>query len=106
MKVDLTEMLLFFDEPMSPTDEEMGTYWFKTRKTNGLSMTFAFSLYEKYVDIIIRGLDQDIASLSLKECSEIRVLDLERKCLEVLHSNGDGRCFVSLLEGAILSYEG
>jgi hypothetical protein len=99
------ELLLFFDELMPVTNEEQGIYWFKTSRSDGLIITFSFSIYEAYVDIIIHNISKiDIASISLENCSEIRILDENRKCLEVLHENGNGRCFLSLLEGPILDY--
>lgn len=96
MKIDMAELLIFFDELMPATDEEQGIYWFKTARKDGLFITFAFSIYESYVDIIIYNSAKiDIASLSLKNCSEIRILDNQRKCLEILHEKANGRCFLS-----------
>ncbi len=106
MKVNIEEMLLFFDELLPVTDEERGVYWLKTVRTDGLIITFAFSTLEAYVHIIIHNTSKiDIAGMSLKNCSEIRVLDEKRKCLEILHSDERGRCFLSLLYGTILDYE-
>lgn len=106
MKVNIGEMFLFFDEMMSPTDEERHIYWLKTTRTDGLIITFIFSIFEASVDVIIRNTAKvDIAGVSLENCSEIRVLDEERKCLEVLCGDGKGRCFLSLLHGPILDYK-
>ena len=105
MRIEITELFLFFDKLMPPTDEEQGIYWFQSLRVDGLIITFAFSLFEAYVDIVIRNnFNVDIASLGLKDCSEIRILDETRKCLEVLHNNGNGRCFLSLLGSPILEY--
>ena len=46
----------------------------------------------------------DIASLSLDNCSTIKVLDEKRKCLEILQ-NEKGRCFLSLVGSPILEYK-
>ncbi len=105
MKADITELLIFFDELMSHTDEEKGIYWFKTNRADGFEITLVLSIYENHVGVIVRMLNQSIASLSLENCSEVRILDQERKCLEVLHEEKNGRCFLSLLEGTILTYE-
>lgn len=105
MKADITELLLIFDELMPPTNEELGIYWLKKIREDGLIITFAFSIYESYVDVIIHNKSRiDIASVSLKKCSEIRILDSNSKCLEVIHSNGNGRCFMSLSGSPILDY--
>jgi len=105
MKIDIEELIVFFDELMPATDKEQGVYWLKTLRSDGLIITFAFSIHEAYVDIIIHNTSKvDIASLSLDNCSEVRVLDEDRKCLEVLHDNGNRRCFLSLLSSPILKY--
>lgn len=106
MKLEITKLFLFFEEIMPATDEEQGSYWLKTLRPDGLIITFAFSIHEAYVDIIIHNTSKiDIASLSLENCAEIRILDEERKCLEILHSNGRGRCFLQLTGDSILSYD-
>lgn len=96
---------MIFEEMMSLTDEERGVYWLKTLRPDGLIITFSLSLYEAYVDIIIHNTDKiDIASLSLEDCLEIKVLDDKRKCLEIVQENR-GRCFLSLLGSPILDYK-
>ena len=105
MKIDLIELLSFFDELLQPTEEERGIYWLDTKRSDGLIITFAFSISEAYVHVIVHNISEiDIATVSLKNCSEIRILDQKRKCLEILHSDGTGRCFMSLSEGPILEY--
>ncbi|HEX4840341.1 MAG TPA: hypothetical protein VFU89_07875 [Rhabdochlamydiaceae bacterium] len=104
MNIDITQLLIIFDELMPATDEEKGVYWFKTLRSDGLIIAFAFSIHEEYVDIIIHNASKvDIASLSLENCTTIKVLDEKRKCLEIQHKNG--RCFLSLLGSPILDYE-
>ena len=106
MKINLTELLIFFDELTPVTDEERGFYWFETTRPDGIKISFIFSIYESYVSVIVQtDIKTEIASVRLTKCSEIRVLDEKRKCLEILHANGTGRCFLSLLEGTILSYD-
>jgi hypothetical protein len=106
MKVDITELLIVFDELVTPpTNEELGFYWFRTRRADNLIVTFLFSIYENYVDMIVHNIsDTAITSVSMKNCSEIRVLDENKKCLEVVHDNSQGRCFLALTSGDILSY--
>ena len=65
MNIDITQLFTIFDELMPATDEEQGIYWFKTLRLDGLIITFAFSIYEEYVDIIIHNASKvDITSLS------------------------------------------
>ena len=105
MKLDITQILIVFDELLPATNEEQGIYWFKALRTDGLFVILAFSIYEKYVDVIVQcNTRTSAASVSLKNCSEIRILDEKRKCLEILHGNAGGRCFLSLLGDSILEY--
>lgn len=105
MKMDLTQMLIVFDEQLPATNEEQGIYWFKSMRSDGFYVIVAFSIYEEYVDVILSNVTQTIlTSISLKNCSEIRVLDEKRKCLEILHENLEGRCFISLLNYSVLEY--
>lgn len=104
MNIDITQLLAFFDELMPATDEEQSVYWFKTLRPDGLSVIFVFSVHEVHVSIIIHNTSKiDIASVSLENCSEIKILDEKRKCLEILHENG--RCFLSLQGSPILEYK-
>lgn len=106
MKADITQLLLIFDELLSVTKEEEGIYWFQKTRSDGLIIVFAFSVNENYVDLIIKNTSKvDIASFSLENCSEIRVLDEKRQCLEILHENGSGRCFLCLQGSPILDYK-
>ncbi len=106
MKVDVTQLLEFFDEMTPLTEEERGIYWFKSRRSDGIIVTLVVSIYESTVNLIVQSKDQtDIAGIDMKKCSEIRVLDSKRKCLEVIHDHSPSRCFLSLLEGTILKYD-
>jgi hypothetical protein len=104
MKADITELLIFFDELMPSTNEEQKVYWFRTTRKDQITIIFIVSIYEESVDIIIKNSSIDIVGISLKNCSEIRILDQEKKCLEILHPNSEGRCFLSLLSTSILDY--
>lgn len=105
MKVDITQMLIIFDELLPATNEELGIYWFRTSRSDGVSITLAFSIYEEYVDIIIRSsLEIVAAGLNLKNCSELRILDEKKQCLEILHADENRRCFLSLQGDTVLEY--
>ena len=105
MKLDITELLIFFDELMPSTDEEQKVYWFKATRKDQLTIIFIVSVYEESVAVLIENENEiNISSVDMYNCSEIRILDQKRKCLEVVHEKGDGRCFLSLLENSILSY--
>lgn len=106
MKVDIKKISLFFEELMPASDEEQGVYWFKTFRSDGLIIIFAFSIYEAYADIIIQNTSKiDIASFGLENCSEIKILDEIHKHLEVSHINTNKKCLLSILSSPILEYK-
>jgi hypothetical protein len=41
----------------------------------------------------------------MKNCSEIRILDESKKCLEIIHDDNKGRCFLHLTGDNIVTYE-
>ncbi len=105
MKVDITELFVFFDEVMPSTDEEQKIYWLKTTREDQLTVICIISIFEESVAILIENEKETcISSVDFKNCPQIRILDQEKKCLEVLSSDGHGRCFLSLLGDSILSY--
>ena len=106
MLIELTDLLIFFDELLPATNEELKSYWFQSTRADGISIIFAASVYNESVGVILKAQQLSLCSIHLENCLEIRVLDDKKKCLEVLHKNGVGRCFLSLLDDSILSYEG
>jgi len=107
MKVDITQLLIVFDELLTPpTDEELGVYWFRATREDGLIVTLSFSVYECYASVLIDNhADVAIASVRMQKCSEIRILDEKKKNLEIIHDGQQGRCFLQLTGDSILSYD-
>jgi hypothetical protein len=106
MKLNITELLIVFDELLTPpTDEELGVYWFRATREDGLIVTLFFSIYECYVGILVcNSSDVAVASVDMEKCSEIRVLDEKKKNLEIIHDGPLGRCFLQLTGDSILNY--
>jgi len=99
LKFDITNLLIVFDELLTPpTDEKQGIFWFRAVRSDGLIITLSLSIYECYAGVLIHNRsDVAISSVSMKNCSEIRVLDENKKCLEILHAEGTKRCFLVLV---------
>lgn len=98
---------MIFDELLTPpTNEELGIYWLRATRSDGLGVTLSFSLYERYVGVLVTN-DSDVAftSINMKNCSEIRVLDEKKKILEIIHDDMSGRCFLDLAGERISHYE-
>ncbi len=107
MKFDITELLIVFDEILTPpTNEEQGVYWLRATREDGLIVTLSFSIYECYAGILVcNDSDVAIASIHMNKCSEIRILDKKKKNLEIIHDGQLGRCFLQLTGDNILSYD-
>lgn len=107
MKANITDLLIIFDElDEFATNEELGVYWFRFTRSDGLTLSLSFSIYECYVDTLVYIRDQvTISEVSMKNCSEIRLLDEEKKCLEIIHDDNKGRCFLHLNGDTIVTYE-
>lgn len=104
MKVDVTELLIFFDELCSISKEEEGFYWFKSTYGNKYIVTLSLSIYEEKAAITVYMDGESVStSLHFKSCFSVNILDQKRRCLEILHKNG--RCFLSLGEGISVEYE-
>lgn len=107
MKFDITELLILFDEILTPpTNEEQGVYWLGATRADGLIITLSFSIYECYAGVLVcNNSDIAITRIHMKRCSEIRVLDKKKKSLEILHDGSPGRCFLQLTGDDLLSYD-
>ena len=107
MKADITELLTLFDEiDKFATNEELGVYWFRFARSDGAIITLSFSIYECDASVIVYNKnDVAFAHIRMKNCSEIRILDEEKKCLEIIHDDNKGRCFLHLTGDSIVTYE-
>jgi hypothetical protein len=107
MKVDINKLLIVFDGLLtSLTNEEQGVYWFRATCTGGLVVTLSFSIYECDAGVLVcSNSDVAVASVHMKKCSGIRVLDEKKKSLEIIHDGLPGRCFLQLTGDSILSYD-
>jgi hypothetical protein len=107
MKASITDLLIIFDELLNPpTDEELGVYWFEKTRSDGSIVTLSFSIYECYVSVLVHSKSNiAFAHIRMKNCSEIRILDESKKCLEIIHEDKKGRCFLHLTGDSIVTYE-
>lgn len=106
MKVNIPKLLTIFDKILTDlTNEELGIYWLKSTRSDGLRITLVFSIYERYVGVSVTNkLNIIFADIDMKKCSEIRILDEKNKRLEIIHDDKPGRCFLQLTGERILIY--
>ncbi len=106
MKLNLLDILCFFEQQHPKTNEAEGLYYYEVERDDGLKIIFSFELEKKSVSVVIRNQSNRIVSqLQLTNCSEINILDDKRKLLEIWHNNREDRCFVSLFGNIICSYD-
>jgi hypothetical protein len=106
MDFNITDLLILFDELDNLTNEELGEFWFRSYAVKEFIVTLIIYKHDLNTSVIVKTIDNfEVASVDLINCNKIRVLDFDRKCLEILHNSETGRCFISLLEGPIMSYD-
>ena len=108
MEIDISDMLIIFDELLPLTDEEQKMYWFKFSRPDQITITFIISEFERNVNIIVRCNPSIVCtSIKLTHCRTIRVLEIENKTLEVIGGKEDynNRCLISLLGDTIVAFE-
>ena len=107
MNYDIPELLTAFSELLPLTNEELGQYWFRYNRGDGLSVVLSMSVYDGVVGLIVRLGEVAIASVHLSECLFVRVSSgNEGQVIEVGSSrnNPESRCVLSLDGNWILRF--
>ncbi len=106
IKFDVADLLLVFDELLRMSDEERGIYWFKSTRPDGISITLSLSSYEFSANIIVRcNANVVCSSVAIKDCTLVRVLEPQTKCLEIIASDINSpkmRCLLCIASNNIL----
>lgn len=94
---DLDELVGAFGEPTALSQPELLTYWFSYERPDGVKIILTLSGYERSVGIIVRLSDQVAATaVHLERCDAVRVLEPDRKTLEITGEEPPARCFLAL----------
>jgi hypothetical protein len=109
IEFDITELLIIFDELGAATNEELQYYWLNYSRPDEIKITLTLSKWEQNGVISITK-DNNIcfSRISYKDCNIIKVLDEEKKCLEVLCGEKESptlRIFISLEGDNIIEVE-
>ncbi len=106
LEVDLDAMVEVFGEPNARhSHPDRGDYWFEYRRPDGVVVRFVLGVFDRKVVV---GIDYGTAattSLSLEKCDHVRVLEPEKRTLEVVATELSIRCFISLDGVNVLSAE-
>jgi hypothetical protein len=106
MNFDLTDLLILFDELDHSSEEELGYFWLKYSKENEFKISLIISKPEAKAILSVETMISNCsASLCLNNCNKIRVLDFEKKCLEIWHDLESSRCFLSFSNEVLMEYE-
>jgi hypothetical protein len=99
-KALITELLVVFDELLPSTDESLMVYWFSATRADGYSVVFIVNGLDDSVAIIVRrGSNLAVAHISVHRCASVRILDPQRRILEVISDYGSGwlrRCVIAI----------
>jgi hypothetical protein len=102
----LRDLLVVFDELLPPTNEQLKQYWFHATRADGISVTLVLDDLQGLATVIVRSSpDVAAADVALSSCSSVRVLDTERRVIEIMSEARGGhgtRCLLALSAGTIL----
>lgn len=97
---DLDELIGVFGVPLPLSSEERGEYWFGYDRPDGVSVTLHLSLLNRAVGVIVHcSPELEAASARLEGCTVVRVLEPNRKTVEIATAASDERplrCFLAL----------
>jgi len=85
MDANLTDLLIVFDDLLPGTDEDKGVYLFVYRRPDAYEVRLHASLNSGFCAISLYDNKQNcLSDTCVNPCSAIRVLDIDRKCIEVI----------------------
>jgi hypothetical protein len=103
LEFELAELVTVLGLPTPVSDQDRKIFWFEHRRSDGIEITLSLSVYERKVGVIVE-LERDRASsgVHLTECSSVRVLDSDRKIIEVVSETRAVRCVLAVEANTIL----
>lgn len=106
LEFDLDELIGVFGIPLPLSNPELLDYWFRFDREDGVSVTLSLSGYERSVAIIVR-MDAAVACslVRIERCARVRVLEPDRKTVEVVGDKPPVRCFLALNGESILDVQ-
>jgi hypothetical protein len=83
---DLEELVSLLGDPLSLSNPDVLDFWFRYQRGDGGSVTLSLSGYERSVAIVVRC-SEGVAcsSVRIDRCEHVRVLEAERKTLEIVN---------------------
>lgn len=108
MNFQLTSLLEAFSELLPLTNEELGHYWLRYNRDDGLVVILTMSVYTNTVGVIIKKGEMAISSLHLSGCNSVDVSQLDFHYTIVIrgsHTNPMSSCVLQLDGEWILRFE-
>jgi len=107
IEANLTDLLIVFDDLLPGTDEDKGVFLFVYRRPDTYEVRVNASLKSGYCAVSLYDAKKNcLSATSINPCRTIRVLDVERKCLEIVggvSQNWIVRCLINLTGDVILA---
>lgn len=97
LSFELDELVEVFGEPTHLSEPDLLSYWFTYERGDGVVVSLSLSGYERSVAVIVRVSERVAASaVRLEHCDAVRVLEADRRTLEVVAQNPAARCVLAL----------
>jgi len=106
LEVDLDALLEVFGEPNGQLSHpDRGDYWFDYLRSDGVSIRLIFGLIDRRVAVGTGYGGTASTSVKLQNCDRVRVLEPERRTIEIVSCEPPLRCFLSLDGETLMTVE-
>ena len=95
LEFDVDELSMVFGEPTAASDFDRQYFWFTYEGHPGRSVTLVISKYQRRVGVVVRD-GTSALSAGLEMADFVRVLEVDRRTLEVVSEEFKTRFFMSL----------
>ncbi len=106
VEFDLDAVVEVFGEPNARhSHPDRGDYWFDYRRPDGVAVRLILDVFDRKVMIGVDYGATASTSLHLEKCDWVRVLEVERRTVEVVSAEYSIRCFIALDGRSIMTIE-
>jgi len=105
MKVNISDLESALGPVTDDTLEEMGMYSFQSVRQDGYVIFVSIRTHDERLSVsILNSSDHGVAAYTINHCSEIRLIDRDKKLLEVLHEDGKAKGLLNVFERPFFTY--
>jgi len=92
---DLDDLIGVFGEPTSLSQPEREYFWFQYDGHPGRTLTLKVSKYDRRASVLTEDGDSE-SLVAIESVDRVRVLEPERRTIEIVSSEFKTRCFLAL----------